>query len=51
MTRQTAARYLDALSAPEDGFLKKLPSGKRNYYVNTDLVRLFLMASGEDGRV
>jgi len=50
VTRQTAARYLDALAAPEDGFLKKFPSGKRNYYVNTDLVRLFLMASGEEGR-
>lgn len=47
VTRQTAARYLDALSAPDDGILKKLSSGKRNYYVNTELVRLFLMASGE----
>jgi len=50
VTRQTAARYLDALAAPENGILEKFPSGKRNYYVNTDLVRLFLMASSDAGK-
>lgn len=43
VTRQTAARYLDALA--ERGFVTKQRAWKHNYYVNTDLVRLFLSVS------
>jgi Fic family protein len=43
VTRQTAAKYLDTLA--EQGFVEKHRSGKRNYYINTALVRLFLDAS------
>lgn len=44
VTRQTAARYLDALAAA--GFVTKHQSGRNNYYVNAALVRLFLDVSG-----
>jgi Fic family protein len=40
VTRQTAAKYLDALA--ENEFLAKRQAGRANYYVNTKLVRLFL---------
>lgn len=40
ITRQTAADYLDQLV--EKGFLEKHKSGRRNYYINTALVSLFL---------
>ncbi len=40
VTRQTAAKYLDRLA--EKGFVTKHRSGRSNYYVNTNLVRLFL---------
>jgi len=43
VSRQTASKYLDALS--EKGFVTKHRSGKSNYYVNDDLVRLFLEVS------
>lgn len=38
--RQTAAKYLDTLAA--HGFVQKQRAGKHNYYINTELVRLFL---------
>lgn len=44
VSRQTAAKYLDMLA--EKGFVAKHRSGRSNYYVNTDLVRLFLDVSG-----
>jgi Fic family protein len=44
VSRQTAAKYLDILA--EKGFVAKHRSGRSNYYVNTDLVRLFLDVSG-----
>lgn len=44
ITRQTAARYLDALS--ENGFVEKHRAGKSNYYINTALVRLLMTGSG-----
>lgn len=45
VTRQTAARYLDTLS--EHGFVQKHQAGRSNYYINIELVRLFLEVSGE----
>jgi Fic family protein len=44
VTRQTAAKYLDLLA--ETGFVAKHRSGRSNYFVNTELVRLFLDVSG-----
>ena len=44
VTRQTAAKYLDTLA--ENGFVSKHQSGRSKYYINTDLVRLFLKVSG-----
>jgi DNA-binding IclR family transcriptional regulator len=43
VTRQTAARYLDTLA--EAGFLSKHQSGRNNYYINDQLVALFLKVS------
>lgn len=45
VSRPTATKYLDTLA--RGGFVEKLRAGGRNYYVNTNLVRLFLDASGE----
>jgi len=45
VSRQTAAKYLDQLA--EHGFVVKRRSGRSNYYVNTDLVALFMAAAGE----
>lgn len=45
VTRQTAAKYLDTLT--EHGFVQKHQAGRSNYYINTELVRLFLDVSGE----
>ena len=44
VSRQTAAKYLDLLA--EKGFVTKHRSGRSNYYVNENLVRLFLDVSG-----
>lgn len=44
VTRQTAAKYLDTLA--ETGFVVKHQAGRNNYYINSDLVRLFLEVSG-----
>lgn len=46
VTRQTAARYLDTLA--EHQFVEKHRAGKNNYYINTQLVQLFLTVSEED---
>ena len=40
ITRQTAAKYLDRLSEKE--IIKKHTHGRNNYYINTELVALFL---------
>ncbi|MFV0472824.1 MAG: Fic family protein [Pikeienuella sp.] len=45
VTRQTAAKYLDTLA--NRGFVEKHRSGKHNYYINTDLLRLFLDIAGD----
>jgi DNA-binding IclR family transcriptional regulator len=45
ITRQTAAKHLDTLA--DHGFVRKQPAGRHNYYINTDLVRLFLDGSDE----
>jgi DNA-binding IclR family transcriptional regulator len=44
VTRQTAAKYLDTLAAA--GFVEKHQAGRANYYVNVELVRLFLVEGG-----
>jgi len=44
VTRQTAARYLDALA--DLGLVEKHRSGKHIYFINTALVGLFLDVSG-----
>lgn len=44
VSRQTAAKYLDLLA--EKGFVAKHRSGRSNYYVNQELVGLFLDVSG-----
>lgn len=44
VTRQTAAKYLDALA--EIGIVVKHQAGRSNYYINVNLVRLFMEASG-----
>src|SRR5690606_2156943 len=44
VSRQTAAKYLDILA--EHGLVAKHRSGRSNYYVNQELVRLFLDVSG-----
>ena len=43
VTRQTAARYLDALA--DAGILSKHQSGRNNYYINEPLIALFLKVS------
>ena len=45
ISRQTAARYLDELA--RHGFVKKIKSGRNNYYINTELVNLLLGVSDE----
>ena len=42
VVRQTAARYLDELTAA--GFLEKQTRGKHNFYINKPLVALFVTA-------
>jgi len=44
VSRQTASKYLDLLA--EKGFVTKHRSGRSNYYMNEELVRLFLDVSG-----
>ncbi|MBN9010112.1 MAG: Fic family protein [Rhizobiales bacterium] len=43
VSRQTAAKYLDQLSAA--GIIEKRTAGKHNYYINGPLVDLFLRVS------
>ncbi|MBL0929205.1 MAG: Fic family protein [Alphaproteobacteria bacterium] len=40
VTRQTAAKYLETLTA--NGFVHKHQNGTSNYYINVELVRLFM---------
>lgn len=46
VTRPTAGKYLNILA--KNGFVTKHRAGRTNYYVNTELVRLFLAESGDD---
>lgn len=49
--RKTAAKYLDTIVS-ETGLLKKQKLGRRNYYINTELMELFIFRaenSGSDG--
>ncbi|MCS1414227.1 MAG: Adenosine monophosphate-protein transferase SoFic [Verrucomicrobia subdivision 3 bacterium] len=46
VTRPTAAKYLNTLA--EHGFVEKRRAGRNNYYVNVELVKLFLIESGDD---
>jgi Fic family protein len=43
ITRQTAAKHLDKLA--EHGFVKKHQAGRKNYYINTELVLLLAETS------
>lgn len=43
--RQTASRYLEQLA--EHGFVQKHRIGTSNYYINVNLVRLFMEVTGE----
>ena len=43
--RQTASRYLEQLA--EHGFVQKHRIGASNYYINVNLVRLFMEVTGE----
>lgn len=45
VSRATAAKYLDRLA--HNGFVQKVRAGRNNYYVHTNLVALFVEASGE----
>lgn len=45
VTRQTAARHLDKLA--DTGFVQKHPAGRYNYFINVELVALFLRVSEE----
>ncbi|NJO38081.1 MAG: Fic family protein [Rhizobiales bacterium] len=45
ISRQTASKYLEEMV--KHGFLRKYQTGRNNYYINTDLVDLFLKISGE----
>lgn len=47
VVRQTAARYLDELTAA--GFLEKQTWGKHNFYINKPLVALFVTVPTERG--
>ncbi|MBF2756080.1 MAG: hypothetical protein ISN29_12630 [Gammaproteobacteria bacterium AqS3] len=44
-SRQTARKYLKELAAK--GFVEETKIGRNNYYVNTQLVRLFLNVSSD----
>lgn len=46
VTRQTASKYLDTLA--ERGFVDKHQAGRANYYINRQLVQLFLDVPGRE---
>ena len=48
VSRPTAAKYLEDLTSM--GLLEKVKMGKENYFINTELVNLF-MNKGEYGQV
>ena len=48
ISRPTAAKYLEDLTSM--GLLEKVKMGKENYFINTELVNLF-MNKGEYGQV
>lgn len=43
VSRQTASKYLETLC--QASFIEKRPAGKANYFVNTELVKLFITLS------
>lgn len=45
VSRPTATKYLDLLATA--GFVRKHQSGKKNYYINTPLLALFMRVSGQ----
>ena len=47
-SRQTAAKYLESLA--KAGILVKHRAGRNNYYINTELVNLFLVMPAEPSR-
>lgn len=46
VTRQTASKYLDTLA--ENNFVEKHQSGRNNYYINTQLVKLLAEPSDKE---
>lgn len=48
--RKTAAKYLDTI-VQETGLLQKQKLGRSNYYINTELIELFMLRGGNDGEV
>ena len=48
--RKTAAKYLDTI-VQETGLLQKQKLGKSNYYINTELIELFMLRGGNDNDV
>lgn len=48
--RKTAAKYLDTI-VQETGLLQKQKLGRNNYYINTELIELFMLRGGNDNDV
>lgn len=48
--RKTAAKYLDTI-VQETGLLQKQKLGRSNYYINTELIELFMLRGGNDSDV
>ena len=48
VSRLTAVKYLDTLSQPEEGFLRKEKIGRSSYYINTALFWI-LTETGAEG--
>ena len=48
VSRQTAAKYLDELA--DKGFVQKVQAGRNNYFINFELVALFLEVSSGENR-
>lgn len=48
--RKTAAKYLDTI-VQETGLLQKQKLGRSNYYINTELIELFMLRGGNDNDV
>ncbi len=46
ITRLTATKYLKKLAT--HGFVEEVKKGRNNYYINRDLVNLFIQISGSN---